>query len=758
MTRAYIAEYGGLGANIDNVFAYGTGCIYDSQGNLYVIGSVSAYGASQPGFAGSDFADSVMLKYSPSGQLLFHKTWWDDNNMNCGATNVAVSIDNQDRIAWVANSWSQSGCWYGWMDTDGIFGLGGIAQTAAGINQTSPTDISMDNNGLAVMSTSWEYTNPDPVGHIGDIQYIPAVISIPNIIASGTPGFTTGLVGYNTDGSLGHGVFNAVVVTTFGSIAIGNFTKDNIQKSLLVGFDTNGSVMASGTWQYTLDTNTDANGQITGTYGESLAIHDGHLYTVINDNLTGNAYLDKFEIAPEGIGNIWRTTIQPGVGLSPKGYDINFDSVGHVILTGILSTGTANGSSQGYLTIAKFHHDTGALLFVNAFLLGGDNNSGGGENIVDGTSDPLVGHRVASVYQDRIAVSCMTIDDLIDTSRTYDPRILIAQVPTDGSVATPAGPGPSPTSPAYLNLTDLYSSSTSVGTFTPANTTLEPVDLSGDLLHNFNTFTSETNATDVLNFSSTDVTLGTFGSGGIRLKPGMKLRSGVRIVASRGGLDIDKGLLTEDDFVLVTEDNIFALEQEFANSQAVLYGDYVLLTDNDLVITDDNDEAIVQDSGPSLTVASADFTSAIVAGGPMGNGGGQTFGIDGTLGYQQNTTNRNLGDPIYSLIGPTMPMSGRLTTFWSAAGLDLNNAYVFNATFATATVPPGGTTTSSYSCLVRVTWTDRVNMIVIDQTDTSWQAGSGGYVGTSLVGKFMLPVTLTPYIPTTQLGTANDWC
>jgi hypothetical protein len=82
---------------------------------------------------------------------------------------------------------------------------------------------------------------------------------------------------------------------------------------------------------------------------------------------------------------------------------------------------------------------------------------------------------------------------------------------------------------------------------------------------------------------------------GIRLKPGMKLRSGVRIVASRSGLSIDEGLLTEDNYILVTEDNVYALEQELANSQAVLYGDYVILTDDDLVITDDNDRAIVQD-------------------------------------------------------------------------------------------------------------------------------------------------------------------
>jgi len=589
MTRAYIAEYGGLGANPDGLYAFGTGCIYDSHGNLYVIGSVSAYGASGPGQSGNDFADSVMLKYSPSGQLLFHKTWWDHNNMNCGSTNVAVSIDDQDRIAWVANSWTDPGCWYGWMNTDGIFGYGGQAQTAAGIHQTSPTDISLNNNGFAAMSTTCQFTNPDPVGHIGDIQNIPAVISVPDFINSGDPGFTTGIAGYNTDGSLGSGAFNAVVVDSGGySYAIGNITTNNIQKSLLVGFRPDGTVL----WQYTLDSST-ATGANYGVYGESLNINGGYLYTVINDNDTGAVYLDKFETAPSGIANIWRVTISAAGPTAARGYDIDFDSAGHVIVSGLLANSINSGTASGYLAIAKFNHNTGALLFVNTFFVG--NANGSRETIfANTTNESFVGHRVASVYQDRIAISCMSVDDLTDTSITYNPRILTAQVPVDGSLAVSLN-GPPSNSTVYVSFTDIFSSSVSTGTYTASPTTFTVIDLSAYILQNFTTVTSETNATDILAFSNTDITLGTFGTSGIRLKPGMKLRSGVRIVASRGGISIDEGLLTEDGFVLVTEDNVYALEQELANSQAVLFGEHVLLTDDDLVITDDNDEAIVQD-------------------------------------------------------------------------------------------------------------------------------------------------------------------
>jgi hypothetical protein len=592
MTRAYIAEYGGLGANLDNLDTFGTGCIYDSHGNLYVIGSAITYSVDNDGFA-----DGLMLKYNPDGQLVWHKTWWDANNMNCGATNAAVSIDNQDRIAWVANSWSRPGCWYGWMDTDGHFGLGGTAQTAAGIDQTIPSDISLNNSGFAVMSTGWSYTNPT---NSSNTALMPAVISITNIITTGTPGFATTFAMYDLDGSLAGSnlnsatnKFNAVVTDDLGrSYAIGHFCQDGIGRSFLAGFDTDGTVM----WQYCLDDNAVVG---DGVYGESLALSGGYLYTVINDNgNNGNTYVSKFEISPSGISNVWRTTYPPISSTKFNGYDIDFDSVGHVIISGLSCYGPTQGNATGYLTLSKLHHDTGALLFHHMFILGNEATfpSGPGESMVDGSADPFWGHRTSSVYQDRIAISCMSTEDLTDTSTTYYPRIVLAQVPTNGSlVTTVMGPPPGP---GYYNYSFSYDGtigSISTDTYTPQSTSFEVVDISGDVLDNFDTVTSENNATTILDYSSTSTTIGIFSTSGIRLKPGMRLRSGVRVVANRSGMSIDEGLLTEDDYILVTEDNVFALEQEIANTPAVLFGEYVLLTDDDLVITDNNDEAIVQD-------------------------------------------------------------------------------------------------------------------------------------------------------------------
>jgi hypothetical protein len=522
MTRAYISEYGGLGANTDNVYAFGTSCFYDSQGNLYVIGSAT-YGNNTGGApSGSGNNDSLMLKYSPDGTPLFHKTWWDSDNQNCGATNVAIDIDSQDRIVWLANNLGNSGCFYGVMDTNGNITQGGTDQANAGINQTWPTDITVNNTGAALISTNFQFTNPDVVGHFADVSNIPSVISIPDIITSGTPGWTTGIVVYNADGSLAYGIFNAVVIDSGGyGYAIGNFVHDGIQNSLLVGFNPSGAVI----WQYQLDSNTSA-GQTSACYAESVSLSpDGYMYTIVTDKGTGNLYLDKWDTGPTSITNIWRTTAATGGPGPLYGYDIDFDSAGNPIVSGISASSTvSNGTATGYPTIVKFDKTSGAMIFANLAILG---NWDGGETLWDGSTDPFTGHRCGAVYQDRFAFSCMTVDDLTNTSTTYNPRVLTMQVPTNGSQSVPYTSGPPVGN--YLNFTTLLSSSFSTGSYTPVPTTFDTVDLTSYVAANHMPMMAETNATTINNYSETSLTLGTFGTPVLTLRPGTTYRPGVTL-------------------------------------------------------------------------------------------------------------------------------------------------------------------------------------------------------------------------------------
>jgi hypothetical protein len=539
MTRAYIAEYGGLGANPDDVLAFGTSCLYDSHGNLYVVGSAS-YGNGGSGVS-NQFVDSLMLKYSPDGQLLFHKTWWDSENQNCGATNVAIDMDNQDRIVWLANNWANGGCFYGVMDTNGNIAQGGIANANAGIGQLFPTDITVNNTGAALISTNFQFTNPDVVGHFADLSNIPAVISIPDIINSGLPGWTTGIVIYNADGSLTYGTFNAVKIDTSGyGAAIGNFIQDGVQHSLLVGFDSSGTVL----WQYQLDSNTST-GQNNACYAESVSSSESYFYTIVTDKGAGMLYLDKWEAGISSITNIWRAaTSAAGPGVF-YGYDIDFDSIGNPIVSGITASGTvSNGSAQGYPTIVKFNKITGAMIFYNLAVLG---DLAGGETLWDGLTDPFVGHRCGAVYQDRFAFSCMSIEDLIDGSTTYSPRVLNMQVPTDGSQSVPYTSGPPVGN--YLNFTSIAASGCSVGSYTPVATTFDTIDLTATIADSHLPMMATTNATTINAYSSTRLTLGQFGNLGLTLRPGTTYRPGVTLRGNNASVSFT---LSSADFTNAT--------------------------------------------------------------------------------------------------------------------------------------------------------------------------------------------------------------
>ena len=70
---------------------YGTGVTVDSAGNVYVAGSTNSYGGQ------SDF---VLLKYDPSGNLLFQKVW--GGAQNDFGTGVAVDAGG--------NAWIQGHC------------------------------------------------------------------------------------------------------------------------------------------------------------------------------------------------------------------------------------------------------------------------------------------------------------------------------------------------------------------------------------------------------------------------------------------------------------------------------------------------------------------------------------------------------------------------------------------------------------------------------------------------------------------------
>lgn len=151
---------------------------------------------------------------------------------------------------------------------------------------------------------------------------------------------------------------------------------------------------------------------------------------------------------------------------------------------------------------------------------------------------------------------------------------------------------------------------------------------------------------------------------------------------------------------------------------------------------------------PSLIINPGDFLN-----------GSMNIGTNsGTNSFTLIQTGRNLVDPFYELSNPTGSIATTITDFFTACGYDVNYSYAFNAVFTSAQIPAGGSTTTPYSGLVRASWSGTYfNMIVIDQTNTGWQGGNPA-AGSALPGQFVLPVTLTPYTPATQLSNNGDWC
>ena len=146
---------------------------------------------------------------------------------------------------------------------------------------------------------------------------------------------------------------------------------------------------------------------------------------------------------------------------------------------------------------------------------------------------------------------------------------------------------------------------------------------------------------------------------------------------------------------------------------------------------------------PAITITSSDFTYGAGAG--------------GTTEYITPSSG-DLYCPFYWLNTPTGSIGTEINNFFTRCGYDINTSYVFNATFASATVLGGGLQTP-YSCLVRADYNSgggQLDLVVIDQTNPNWTSGNPSS-GTQLQGTFTLPFTLTPYTPTTSMGSIN-WC
>ena len=89
---------------------------------------------------------------------------------------------------------------------------------------------------------------------------------------------------------------------------------------------------------------------------------------------------------------------------------------------------------------------------------------------------------------------------------------------------------------------------------------------------------------------------------------------------------------------------------------------------------------------------------------------------------------------------------------WASAGYDTNYSYAWNATWAS-----GQTGVVRMNLIPAAPTGQQIFIVPIDTTFPAWQTTTPNQVP-AVQGVFTLPVTLTPYVPATQMGLAGSWC
>ena len=346
--------------------AIGTGVAVDSTGNIYVTGITAAFGLGNL----SAYRAVFLLKYDPTGNLVWQRVWSGNGNGTDYAS--AAAVDSSGNI--YVTGWTFSfGAGMGdilllkfnstgsliWQRTFGGSGddqgsgvavdSSGNIYVTGGIQGGSGSDdviiLKFDPSGEVLWQKSWGGTHFDYGGGV-------IVDSYGDIYVTGsTESFGSGpeslfLLKLNSSGSLiwqkdwgpnypkfatGEGIAidssGSIYVTGYYSFSIPD--PDNVLDILLLKFDSSGNLMwqrtwDSGSWDRAEDVAVDSYGGVYVT-GCVLA-HAGY-----------DVLLVKFDSSGNQAGIVTWGNNAPGN--SQKGYSVAVDSSGDAVVTGFVDFG-----------------------------------------------------------------------------------------------------------------------------------------------------------------------------------------------------------------------------------------------------------------------------------------------------------------------------------------------------------------------------------------------------------------------------------
>jgi len=379
------------GDNTHATTEWGASSAYDSQGNLYVVGSLAANGA--PVVIG------ILLKYSPNGDLLWQRGLVDIDYGLPLLIGESLVIDSSDNIYVVGSgAFVNTGAFITKISSQGDI----LSQTSYGYgSDVAVSDIAVDNAGNV---------------YICGVDYSTDNSFVVSLNMSGTINWQQESGNYQID-SWGSTLpqFNGLP-SNEGATAI---VVDNSYAYVTGQFNSSPSVMyvsklslADGSmiWlQEVIETNE------SGSYwGLGIDVDSqGNVYAIGGSNIDGSASLIKFNANGD---LVWNTAIP-----YPFALDVTVATDGYIYLTG----NYYEGPSTPYgLTWSKY--DSNGNYILGGLFTSGHEGSG-----------VTWGHRVGGVRNGALAITGYTTESTATTA-TVTATMITLQVPTDGSfISTP---------------------------------------------------------------------------------------------------------------------------------------------------------------------------------------------------------------------------------------------------------------------------------------------------------------------------------
>ena len=292
--------FGDTGAtNNANVTINGS-VVRDTGGNVYAIGSVVR--------ASSFDADNLFLKYSPLGELLWRRTWTDDNNLNCGSYNASVrylaanvELGTQDTIVWAAYVPFQDMSYVGTMDTEGnMVDQFGVSRLATRLDSVKVADLEWSGNiGVGIDSF---VTVVGQYYASGPGLFIPFVGGVDLDTAQFDGNITVTPAGSDQSAGAPFNIsytntFKAAATPAAGSSAIVGTYYDGTYSHAMLAISSNVGppiTIGIGVSNYSTDNVT----------GEDLCCDaNGNVYVIVNNITSGYAVLIKSDINNLATGN-----------------------------------------------------------------------------------------------------------------------------------------------------------------------------------------------------------------------------------------------------------------------------------------------------------------------------------------------------------------------------------------------------------------------------------------------------------------------